>query len=297
MKLIFKNLTLEDNELFTGFFKKHPPLISEYTFSNLFVWHKSRKIQYALHDEGIIILAEQHGKSYFMPPVGFSDIKKIYTELFNYADMHNYPKIFKRVGESDIEHLSGEKSFKITEDPDNNDYIYNTEKLAFLEGRKYSNKRAWVRKFDGEYYHKYMHYTEECKDRCIKLAEEWVNKRIESVNYNIDEFEAIKCFLENYNHFKIPGGIICVDCEGKKDIVAFTFGEKLNKDTFVIHFEKADSGFTGIYQAINKYFAENEISGKFKFINREQDLGIAGLKKAKHSYYPEKFIKKFIVES
>ncbi|MBN2545797.1 MAG: DUF2156 domain-containing protein, partial [Spirochaetes bacterium] len=296
MNLVFKNLFLEDRELINDFFKKHPPLISEYTFSNLFVWQKSRKIQYALYEEGLIFLAVQHGKSYFMPPVGFSNIKKVYFELINYAEKHNFPKIFKRVSENDMKQLGDDKSIKITEDENNHDYVYNTEKMAFLEGRKYSNKRAWVRKFEGEYYHKYMDYTEECKERCIKLAEDWVNKRKEKESYNMDEFEAIKCFLENYKYFKIPGGIICVDCEGKKEIVAFTFGEKLNKDTFVIHFEKADSDFIGIYQAINKYFAENEIAGKFKYINREQDLGLAGLKKAKHSYYPEKFIKKYIIE-
>jgi len=296
VNLIFKNLIIDDSALFADFFKKFPPLISEYTFSNLFVWQKSRKIQYALYEEGLIILATQHGKSYFMPPIGFSDIKKIYFEIMNYAEKHNMPKIFKRVGENDINQLSGDKTLKITEDLNNSDYIYNTEKLAFLEGRKYSNKRAWVRKFEGEYYHKYMNYTEECKEYCIKLSEDWLNGRAEIEKPLIDEFEAIKCFLDNYKLFKIPGGVICVVCDGKKEIIAFTFGEKLNKDTFVIHFEKADSEFTGIYQAINKYFAENEIAGKFKYINREQDLGLAGLRKAKHSYYPEKIIKKYTVE-
>jgi len=294
MELNFKDLTIDDMDIFNKFFKEHPPLISEFTFSNLFSWKNSRRIKYSLYNEGLIILAEQHGEYYFMPPVGFTDHKKIYSEIFNYALKNSIPAVFKRAGEDHASHLK-DAGYKITEDPKNFDYVYNTDDLAFLNGRKYSNKRAWVRKFEEEYYHKYLNYTEECKSYCIKLAEKWLTKRENDDKQLIDEFDAIKCFLDNYKYFNIPGGMLCVECDNMQEIAAFTFGEKLNNETFVIHFEKAEYEKTGAYQAINKFFAENEIAGKYKYINREQDLGIAGLIKAKHSYYPAGMVKKYII--
>ena len=89
--------------------------------------------------------------------------------------------------------------------------------------------------------------------------------------------------------FNSTGAVICIEDK----IVAYTFGEILNKNTFVVHFEKALSNYSGIYQTINKLFAENELYGKYEFINREQDLGLPGLRKAKLSYLPVDYIKKF----
>lgn len=294
MDLNFKRLTLEDQKLFNTFFERFQPTISEYTFSNLFVWQKSRTIEYTIYNDVLIILAHHKNQSYFMPPLGNFDIAKLYKELLDYAQKKGLPTIFKRVPEEHAKIITDQK-IKVIEDPDNSDYIYSTESLAFLKGRKYSNKRAWVKKFESEYYHRYMQYTDECKESCIKLLKNWTEAR-EDNGYEIkDEYDAIISLLENYNYFKIPGATICIDCDGKKEIVAFTFGEKLNNETFVIHFEKADSKFIGAYQAINKYFAEKEIFGNFKYINREQDLGIEGLKKAKKSYYPIRIAPKFIV--
>ena len=104
-----------------------------------------------------------------------------------------------------------------------------------------------------------------------------------------NEYFAIKEFLTNYDKFNAIGGVICIE----DDIVAYTFGEKLNKDTFVIHFEKGNPKFNVVYQTINKLFVENDIDQKYNYINREQDLGITGIRKAKQSYYPVKMIKKY----
>lgn len=291
MILNFKKLTLEDKKIFDHFFNKFPPQISEYTFSNLYVWEKSRVIEYAIYNENLIILAHHKNQTYFMPPVGLFDIKSLYEDLLNYGMKKNINSV-KRVPEEHVQHL---QIFKIIEDMDNSDYIYLTESLAFLKGRKYSNKRAWVKKFENEYYHKYINYSTEYKEQCIKLLKKWIENKDENNIEILDELDAITTFLENYEYFKIPGGLLCVNCDDKKEIVAFTFGEKLNNNTFVIHFEKANSQFIGSYQAINKYFSEKEIFGNFKYINREQDLGIEGLRKAKRSYYPIKILKKYIV--
>jgi len=291
-ELVFKELDISDKELFDNYFHKFPPTISEYSFTNLYVWKNSRKISYSIFNDELIILAETKKEKYFMQPFGCKDIKQTIEELIEYGIKQNITEQVKRIDEETYSKLDKTK-LNIHEDRDSFDYVYLTDDLALLKGRKYSNKRAFVKKFCGEYYHKYWDYSDKCMSPCLELTEKWIDAletKDESV-YN--EYDAIKTFLENYEHFMIPGGVIC--CDDKA--AAYSFGEKLNKKTFVVHFEKANPEYIGIYQTINRLFVENEIEGKYDFINREQDLGIPGLRKAKLSYYPEKLIKKFNIKA
>jgi hypothetical protein len=289
-KLNFKKLTLKDKTLFDHFFEKYPPLISEYTFTNFYVWQKSRIIEFAQYEEGIIILATTDNEKYLLSPIGYKDTKKIITFILEYAQKKNITNIIKRVDEKTIDSIK-DLGLKIIEDRDSFDYLYNRDDLAFLKGRKYSNKRGFIKKFCADYYHRYWSYEnhKECREKCLAFTDEWFEKRkpIDKTLYN--EHFAIKEFLMNYNKFNSIGGVICIEDK----IVAYSFGEKLNKNTFVVHFEKGDPKYSGIYQTINKLFVENEIPPKYNFINREQDLGISGIRKAKQSYSPVQLIKKF----
>ncbi len=289
-KLNFKKISIDDKKIINKYFNKYPPQISEYTFTNLFVWHKSRSIEFALYDEGLIILASSNDKKYFLPPIGFKDNKKIISFLLEYGQKYNLTNTIKRIDEQTISPLMN-IGLKIIEDIDNFDYIYNRDDLAFLNGRKFSNKRGFVKKFCADYYHKYWNYqnSKECRIKCLNFTEKWFkNKKI--INDTLhNEYFAIKEFFTNYDKLNAIGGVICIEDE----IVAYSFGEKLNKDTFVIHFEKGDPEFNGVYQTINKLFVENDIDQKYNYINREQDLGIIGIRKAKQSYYPVNMIKKY----
>ena len=289
-EIIFKRLTLDDKDLFDDFFANYPPLISEYTFNNLYTWQHSRQIEFAEYEEGLLILANTKDGRYFMPPIGYKDNKRIITTLLEYG-AKNEINILKKADEILINSIS-ELGLNVSEDIDSFDYVYNTEDLAFLRGRKYSNKRGFIKKFVAEYYHTYWDYkdTEECRKSCFEFTEKWFKDRSDILDSSLqNEYNAIKEFLTNYKQMNAVGGVICVD----KKIAAYTFGEKLNNNTFVTHFEKADSNYAGIYQTINKVFAENEVYDKYKYINREQDLGIMGIRKAKESYYPAKMIKKY----
>lgn len=289
-KINFKKLTLNDKTLFDEYFSKYPPIISEYTFSNLFVWQKSRFIEYAQYEEGLIILATTKEGKYFLSPIGYKDKNKIINFILEYAQKHNLTNTIKRVDEETINSIKN-SGLKVIEDADNFDYVYSREDLAFLNGRKFSNKRGFIKKFNADYYHRYWSYKnhKECREKCLKFTDKWFENRKPIDDALQNEYFAIKEFLLNYNEFNAIGGVICIEDE----IVAYTFGEKLNKDTFVVHFEKADSKYSGIYQTINKLYVENEIPSKFVYINREQDLGISGIRKAKESYYPVKLIKKY----
>lgn len=290
MNLNFKEIKIEDKAIFDNFFLKHSIKISEYTFTNLFVWNDFRIIEYAIYKDKLVIKAECENERYLLPPIGDNLNSDFYNELIEYGIKNNI-RYIKRVCEDSINNITKIGDLKIIEDRDNFDYVYDTKELVELNGSKYSSKRGFVKKFLDTYDYEYRSFNEEYKKECLDLAEKWVlNKKTEDKTAK-NEFIAINKLLNYYDLLKVKSGIILI--EGK--VKAFAFGEKLNKNTFVIHFEKADTDFVGIYQTINKIFIEKECYHKFEFINREQDLGIPGIRKAKMSYYPLFMIKKYNV--
>jgi len=289
--LEFKELTIDDKPLFDKMFKKDPPNISEYTFANLFIWRNSRKIEYAEYEEGLIVFATLGKDKYFLPPIGYEDPKKAISKIIEFNKENKMAEYIKRVDNSMIEQIEDMK-LEAIEDRDNYDYVYRADDLAFLKGRRYSNKRGFIKKFFSEYYHRYDKYTDNHKFDVLRIADDWLKNRKPDHPTMKHENDAIKELVNNYDKLNAIGGIICIE----HNFVAFTFGEKLNNDTFVVHFEKADPDYVGVYPAINKLFAENEVENEYEFINREQDLGIEGMRKAKKSYSPIEMIEKYNVK-
>jgi len=289
-KLNFKFIDLSSKETFAKYFSTNNPDISEYTFTNLYVWRNSRKISYSEYLENLIIRACYNEENYLLPPIG-NDIENSYKKILDWMRKSEIETSIRRIPEKDIEIIKRNidiSNFNVVEDRDNFDYIFSSKDLAYLEGNKYSSKRNFYKKFLNEYNFKYESYKNEYKNKCIDLMSSWIDKK-KGDKTLIDEYDAIIELLNNFDNLNIVGSVIFAD----DNLAAFAFGEGLNDDVFVIHFEKADTKYIGIYQTINKYFIENEAVEKYKYINREQDLGILGIRKAKESYYPEKFIKKF----
>ena len=139
----------------------------------------------------------------------------------------------------------------------------------------------------------YRRLTEEMLPSCLSLAEEWLCYRWdheEELPSLVAEFAALRELFANYSALGMTGGAILI--AGK--LQAFEIGERLNPETLVIHLEKASSDFHGLYQAISQVFCEQE-AARFRYINREQDLGLPGLRRAKESYYPHHMVKKYVV--
>jgi hypothetical protein len=177
-----------------------------------------------------------------------------------------------------------EKNFSnrlyVTEKEDLNDYVYETERLISLSGKKLHGKKNHVNYFEKTFDYEYEKVTETSQIKeCESLLLKWVDEKTK--NINPIEGDAMKRLFENYNNFDIRGAVIRVDGE----IVAMTFGERLTDDTVLIQVEKAREDVRGAYPMINKLFLENEWSDT-TFVNREEDMGLEGLRKAKESYYP-----------
>lgn len=179
------------------------------------------------------------------------------------------------------------EDFTLIEDRDSFDYIYKSNKLITLSGSKLRNKRRWLKKFRENYDYTY----EEINSNNLIEAKEFTINIIKNSNNDTDEIIAMEEMFDNLFELDIKGCIIRID--GK--IVGISTGEELTKDTVVIHCERADTNFEGIYNCINQEFCEKQWSN-YEFINREEDLGIEGLRQAKLTYRPDLLLSKYIAK-
>ncbi len=171
--------------------------------------------------------------------------------------------------------------FRKEESVDDEDYIYETEKLISLSGKKYHSKRNFVNRFEANYSYEYLPLTGSNAMECLPALEEWFARHHEKMLFYFDEQEAILELLNNFDALGLRGAAIKID--GK--IRAMTIGEFLPPDTAHIIIEKADIDYPGLYAVINQKFLEHEWAGT-KLVNREEDMGVEGLRKAKQSYHP-----------
>ncbi|MDE6992123.1 MAG: GNAT family N-acetyltransferase, partial [Lachnospiraceae bacterium] len=186
-----------------------------------------------------------------------------------------------------IEWFPGE--FEICPDRDSFDYVYSVEKLSTLRGKKLHGKRNHISRFmdDGDWHYERM--TEETIAACRAMAREWIALRAEKWNDEMEqEMAVLEVAFSNFRELGLCGGVLY---KGGR-IVAFAIGEPLNEDTFVVHFEKAFPDLQGAYPMINQQFVLHEAQDH-SYVNREEDTGDQGLRKAKLSYYPDILLKKY----
>jgi hypothetical protein len=162
------------------------------------------------------------------------------------------------------------------------DYIYSSEDLINLSGKKYQPKRNHISYFMKNNNWSYERLTKENIPECLEMSKLWLEGCLEEYKEELEgELKIIKRVFDNYDRIDYVGGLLRID--GR--VVAYTMGEPASKDVFCVHIEKAFSYIRGAYPMINQQFVKNELSG-YKYINREDDTGAENLRKAKLSYYP-----------
>lgn len=288
--LAFKPLELEDRQLFLTVLQKEQPCISEHTFTNLFMWRHSRVIDWAVCQEGLILkVRHDHDHDCFLPPAGFSNPLDAYRVITQWCRKRGKEQVgVFRLPARHAELLRAD-GWQVEDNRDQYDYVYLSSQLAELSGNLLDGKRGFVHKFEREVEHQYLPYHPQYRESCLELAQVWMAERNPDDPALQAEYDAIREYLQHYEALQGCGAVFLQ----KGRVIAFTFGEELNRDTFVIHFEKADIQYPGIYQAINNRFVREEISKKYRYVNREQDLGIPGIRKAKESYHPDHMVEKF----
>jgi hypothetical protein len=288
----FKDLNLEDKPLCNQVFNHFPPQISEFTFTNLFIWGHAYQIKISRLQNFLCLLSEQRESSFFFPPIGEGDVIECYQSLLQYlGEKTTLPKIV-RIPEGVLAQFDWKTSgMKAELDRSQCDYVYLTQDLIELKGRKYHRKRNHIKQFQEKYSYQYIPLTPEWIPQCLQLETEWCDLRhCEASPGLLNESVAIKEAFTHFEELGVKGGAILIN--GK--VEAFTLGDPLNPETVVIHIEKANPAYEGLYPTINQAFLEHQWSG-YTYVNREQDLGEEGLRKAKESYFPHHLVNKYVV--
>ncbi|MBD3211898.1 MAG: DUF2156 domain-containing protein [Candidatus Lokiarchaeota archaeon] len=297
-------IELTSKPIFTQYFKDYPPEISEFTFTNLFAWQEHYNLLFMEWRDHLLIFSKDflgkwkasqrrvNNPLFFFPPVGESP-EIVIIELFKkYKSLEIHradePIISKLQSTPDFSELN----LKIIEDRDNWDYVYDKSELIDLAGNKYRSKRRQLEKFLEHYKYEFYLISEEWLESCKNFQEKWCLINECQKNKDLQEEQnAIERLFNNYTELDYNGGILLVD----DNTAGYTIGEMLNKNTNVIHIEKAHVYYQGSYQTINNFFLKECCSQDAEFVNREQDLGIEGLRKAKQSYHPHHMVKKYII--
>jgi len=277
----FKPLALEDQSVFNEYFDREPSEVCELNFANLFIWKESEHPRWTIMDGSLCILVEPGCEPpYALPPVGGDRIPETMT-----ACLRHVPRL-ARVPEDFVRKYGA--CFRIEEDPSNFDYIYRVEDLAELKGKRYDGKRNRIRKFESTFAHEYHALTASDVPGCVRLLDDWFEEKRNGDSGMMADKTAIVQALASFELLGLKGGVVKVG--GR--VEAFTLGGRLTADTAVIPIEIANPGLVGLAQWINREFVRREWLG-FRYINREQDMGIEGLRRAKLSYQPAGLVKKY----
>jgi hypothetical protein len=294
-----KPLTAESYDDIYPFYQNFHINASELSFTNLFMWRHKYQFHYVILENYLWICnIKNESTYYFSQPLGdYSDKKGLYCSintLFDFLSEKNMKLIVKK---ADIRFVEAANAVGFTptveEDRNSFDYIYDFSELSALSGNKYHKKKNHINKFMKtipEF--SYIPLTPESLPLLVQQYHHWFdeNQREGQEQDFAEEKLAIKVALDHYGLLKFKGGMI--EIEGK--IQAYTLGEALNNDTLLVHIEKANNDIPGLYPLINQLFLQNQTES-FTWVNREQDLGLEGLRKAKLSYHPVSFTKKYIL--
>ena len=270
-------VTLEHRPILHPKFKALSQGISEFTFANIFLFRHTHNYKLTLFDDDlIVILGKDENAPFFMLPFGIpkdADLLRLFQD-------HGGVKC----ASEDQKELFENLGYTVIEDRNNFDYLYLRKELAELTGRKYHKKRNLIKAFLDSHDYVARPLLDEYTRDALEILENW-----REAHGALGDYSAAREALERSWDLQLCGGIYYVEDRP----AAYTLGEELASGTsFVIHFEKAVSGYKGLFQLINKSFA-SVLPEKYETINREQDLGDDGLRQAKHSYKPSGFVKKY----
>ncbi|MCR1876309.1 phosphatidylglycerol lysyltransferase domain-containing protein [Paraclostridium bifermentans] len=294
--MLFKDIEIDCKNILDKYFDLVDYEACEYCFTTLYMWKDLYKTKYYVEDDFAIVAGEYENKGFIILPLAKKEnMNKAFDFIIKNFEKQHKQIHLKAINKEVVEYLQsvyGDR-FEYIEERNNFDYIYDGESLRTLAGRKNQKKRNHLNSFVKEYGDRveYKKLEEADFDECINLLKEWSKDKDESIELD-SEFKAIKRIFKNYEKLKDTLKISGIYIDSKLE--AFSIGEMLNDNMAVIHVEKANADIRGLYPYINQQFLLNEFSD-VEFVNREEDLGIEGLRKAKLSYHPVKFAEKYTV--
>lgn len=292
--LNFKRIGLEDKVWMDELIAAADKASCSQNFTNLFIWADTYNHLVARMNDYLVVKGGLGDVKRYLFPTGCGDIRPVIAAMMQdaLACGHEFVMVGLMPEDAALLEKLYKGSFEFKKWRDGFDYVYLLEKLILLPGRKLHAKRNHINFFIENNDWTFEPINRENLGECRKMNEEWYREKGQSCNAGLaNERRAVdKCF-ENYSELGLEGGLL----RASGRIVAYTIGEPLNSDTYVIHIEKAFSSIRGAYQMINREFASyiRDNHPHIIYVNREDDTGDKGLRRAKLSYYPDRMIEKY----
>jgi hypothetical protein len=280
----WKPLTFDDKSRIDAALRQAPMTLSDYNFTNLWMWQSLRNYEIANVDNFLCIRFTSDGKTIHLYPIGLGSRRQLIATL-------SAPPNFtmRAVPEAGIDELR-DLPLSIHEEPEHFDYIYSYEALLNLSGNQYQPKRNFIHQFESRYAYEYHPLSAELIPAIKIVEEKWLREHPHRSENMDHEHDAVMRALDSFEALKLLGGALLVD----GSVVAYTFAEYITEEMLLIHVEKALHGYKGGYQTVNQQLLKH--LKVVPFVNREEDLGVEQLAHAKHSYHPVRLDKKFLLQ-
>lgn len=291
--LQFHRVGIEDRDTIQFFFNQSSYRNCDFSFSNIFSWEHLYRTTYVAHDNQFLYIRFQAAEECpgYLFPAGSGDLKSALEHLMQDArergDQFRLYAITREMFD-EIEKVFPE-TFIYESDRDWFEYIYSSEDLILLSGKKFQAKRNHINKFKRTYQWEYLPITPDIIPDCLALYDRWCRENggcNSETTLNEERIATHKVF-NHFEELKLKGGALRINGE----ILAYSYGQPLTDDTFGVHAEKCLYEIDGGFTMINQQFAAHNCAG-YKYINREEDMGIESLRQAKMSYHPTILLEK-----
>ena len=296
MSLEFKSIEAEDLKILTDFYGKRPNRTCDSVALDSFLWREFYEVKFAVSEGKAVqwLMSEDGEPHSAMPVCNQEDLPHFFYQMVEYFNqVLKKPFEINLADEEAVKYLNLDpERFMVEELDDLKDYLYSGDSLRTLAGKKLHKKKNHLNNFKKTYEGRYEYRRLCCSDRgdVWKFLDRWRETKGEDVEEHLDyEVRGIHEILKNCSELQVRMGGVFID--GKLE--AFSIGSfNRYENMAVIHIEKANPEFNGLYQFINQQFLIHEFPDA-ELVNREDDLGIEGLRKAKMSYYPIDFARKY----
>jgi uncharacterized protein len=279
---------IQHQERYREYLSRCAQKTSDYSFANIYGWAEEYGLTWRF-DEHCVWIRQTRPDPVYWAPVG--DWERMDWER---CDLLRPGVTIIRVPEALAMPLRESLGSRLELAPEREhwDYVYRVADMVALDSGRLRKKRELLEEFQRSYEYLYLPMGAECVEEVLEMQEQWCTwHECDDSEALIAENQAIARVVQQWDNME---GLLGASLHVQGEMVAYTVAEELDPDTLVVHFEKGRSEFTGVYQAINQMFLEDKGQG-YTYVNREQDLGDAGLRKSKLSYDPPKFIKKYEV--
>lgn len=282
--MLFRPVRLEDKTEIERFTRAAGICNCDLAFANMYCWEETYRSAWCVEEGFLLIRFRIDGgrRIGYMQPLGEGDFTHLLPRLEADARAAGQPlRLAGLTPEGAAALRRAYPAFGIRRNRDSEDYIYRADDLRRLEGRRYQPKRNHINRFEAAYDYRYEELTPSLAPECLRLERQWRAAHDAHAAELTAEQRAMQRAFDRFEELELRGGALFVDDR----LAAFTYGSAIDDAVFCIHAEKADTRYEGAYTMINRLFAQH-LPPQYTLIDREEDLGLEGLRRSKLSYHP-----------